>query len=241
MRAALFIPCLTDQLFPETGISMVRVLRHMGVEVEYRPDQTCCGQPAYNAGYREEAMHLATRFLDRFQDAEAVVAPSGSCVSMVRIHYGDLDLPPRWRTVFENIRGRVYEFTEFLTEVLGVSDLGGRFPGRITYHPGCHLLRELGIDAGPRKLLRSIEGLTLVEMKSPEACCGFGGTFSVKFPELSTHMVRDKCRAIQETGAEYVVSCDASCLMQIGGYLRRNRINVKPLHIADLLAKSLGL
>lgn len=239
MRATLFIPCLTEQFFPETGLSMARVLKHLGIQVDYVQNQTCCGQPAYNAGHRPEAARLAARFLDLFGDAEVVVAPSGSCVSMVRNHYDDLELTASQQKVHAALKNRIFEFTEFLTENLGITDIGGRYASRVTYHPSCHLLRELHIDTGPRRLLAAVKGLTLLEMEDAEQCCGFGGTFSVKFPELSTAMVRDKCRTIEATGAEFVVGADTSCLMHIGGWLSRNQSPVKPLHIADLLAASL--
>jgi L-lactate dehydrogenase complex protein LldE len=241
MKVALFVPCLVDQFFPETALSVVRVLRHLGVEVEYRRGQTCCGQPAFNAGYRDEATALATCFLQRFGDAEAVVAPSGSCVAMVRHHFADLALSPAARKLYDRLANRTYEFSEFLSRVLERTDLGGRFPARVAYHPACHLLRELQVDEGPRRLLEGIEALTLVELPEADSCCGFGGTFSVKFPELSTAMVERKCRQLAAIEVDHVVAADVSCLMQIAGYLRRHEIAVKPLHIADLLAESLGL
>jgi L-lactate dehydrogenase complex protein LldE len=241
MRVSVFIPCLVDQFTPTTGRSMVRVLRHLGVEVDFPRGQTCCGQPAFNAGYRREAAGLAERFLALFADAEAVVAPSGSCVSMVRNHYGDLELAPAARERLRRIGGRVHEFTEFVTEVLGRTDLGGRWPARVAYHPACHLLRDLRVDEGPRRLLRAVRDLTVVELPEAETCCGFGGTFAVKFPELSTAMAERKCRELERLGVDHVVSADSSCLLQMGGYLSRHGISVTPLHIADLLALSLGL
>jgi len=241
MKVALFVPCLVDQFFPETGLSAARVLRHLGVEVDCPRGQTCCGQPAFNAGYRDEAASLAVRFLTLFRDAEAVVAPSGSCVAMVRRHYAELDLPPASRRILDRLADRTFEFTEFLSRVMERTDLGGRFPARVAYHPACHLLRELDVDEGPRRLLAGIEALTVVDLPEADSCCGFGGTFSVKFPELSTAMAERKCRHLAAIGVEHVVAADVSCLMQIGGYLRRHGIAVEPLHIADLLARSLGL
>jgi len=241
MKVALFVPCLVDQFFPETALSVVRVLRHLGVEVDYRRGQTCCGQPAFNAGHWDEAAALAGRFLALFSDADAVVAPSGSCVAMVRRHYAELDLDPASRKTLGRLEERTFEFTEFLSRGLDRTELGGRFAARIAYHPACHLLRELEVDEGPRRLLESIEGLTLVDLPEAESCCGFGGTFSVKFPELSTAMAERKCRQLAAIGVDHVVAADVSCLMQIDGYLRRHKIPVKPLHIADLLARALGL
>ncbi|MBN2490065.1 MAG: (Fe-S)-binding protein [Planctomycetes bacterium] len=241
MRVSLFLPCLVDQFSPTTARSVVRVLRHVGVEVDWPREQTCCGQPAFNAGYRRAAARLAERFLALFAAADAVVAPSGSCVAMVRHHFRELDLSAAARAQLRRLDGRVYEFTEFLTEVLGKSTLGGRWRARVAYHPACHLLRGLGVDEGPRRLLRGIAELELVELPEADTCCGFGGAFAVKFPELSAAMAERKCRALERLGVEHVVSADSSCLMQLGGYLSRHGMAATPLHIADLLARSLGL
>ncbi len=228
MHVALFVPCITAQMFPETGLAAARVLRHLGVSVSYPGDQTCCGQPAYNTGYREEATDLARHFAAVFQEADTIVSLSGSCTAMVKNHYGDLD-----------IGGRVHEFSTFLTEVLGVDDVGGRLAGKAVYHPSCHGLRELGIQAGPLRLLNAVDGLEVVDLEDADICCGFGGTFAVKFPELSTELAKDKCTAIRKSGADWVVAIDSSCLMQIGGYLQRHQERARPVHLADLLARSL--
>lgn len=237
-RVALFITCLGDQFFPEVGESAVRVLRRLGVEVTFNPAQTCCGQPAFNTGYREEARRVAARMLDVFRDAEYVVAPSGSCTTMVRVFYPELfaDDPERLRQA-EELRGRIYEFSEFLVNVLKVEDVGASFPRRVTYHDSCHLLRELGVEAGPRKLIRAVRGIELVEMEDYKLCCGFGGTFSVKFPEVSVAMGEDKVQAIAATGAEYVVANDSGCLMHLAGVIHRRGLGLKTLHLADLLSK----
>jgi L-lactate dehydrogenase complex protein LldE len=241
MHVALFLPCLIDQFTPTTGLATARVLRHLGVEVEVPDGQTCCGQPAFNAGYHRAATGLAVRFLERFAHAEAVVTPSGSCASMVRNHYGDLPLPPGARATWKHLRSRVYEFSQFLTDRLGCTDLDGRWSARIAYHASCHLLRELHVDEGPRQLLTSIRELTLVAWPDAELCCGFGGAFAVKFPELSTAMVERKCRSLIALGVDHVVGADPACLLQIGGYLSRQKSSVTPLHLADVLARSLGL
>jgi len=222
MRVGLFIPCFVDQLFPQAGIAMVNVLRRLNVEVDFPSAQTCCGQPAFNTGYWDEARQLARRYRDIFAGYDAVVSPSGSCTAMVRNFYPELGVNPP----------ATYEFAEFLVKKLGVTDVGAKFPARVTYHDGCHALRELRLKDEPRQLLRHVRGLELVEMAEAETCCGFGGTFSVKFPQISTAMDAAKCASIAATGAEYVVSTDSSCLMQIA----RGYLPVKTIHLAEVLA-----
>lgn len=239
MKASLFIPCLTDQFFPHVGISLWKILRKAGAEVDYPMEQTCCGQPAFNSGYHMEAIELARRFLNVFRNSEYIVSPSGSCTSMVKMFYPEILDGADVHELLRDVTARTYEFSDFLVNVMGVKDLGARFPYRVTYHDACHLLRELKVKEAPRDLMRHVQGLELVEMEQSESCCGFGGTFSVKFPDISTAMVEDKAAAIAKTGAEYVVANDSSCLMQIGGYLSRRGAAVKPLHLADLLAQSL--
>jgi L-lactate dehydrogenase complex protein LldE len=237
-RVALFITCLGDQLFPAVGECAVAVLRRLGVEVTFDPAQTCCGQPAFNTGYREEARQVAARVLDIFRDAEYVVAPSGSCTSMIRVFYPELfaDDPERLRQA-EELRGRIYEFSEFLVKVLKVEDVGASCHRRVTYHDSCHLLRELGIESEPRKLIRAVRGLELVEMQDNKLCCGFGGTFAVKFPEVSVAMAEDKLRAASESGAEIIVANDSGCLMHLAGAIHRRGLPLRTLHLAELLAK----
>ena len=241
MKIALFIPCLTEHLFPQSGLSMVKVLKRLGHEVEYVENQTCCGQPGFNSGYRKEIVSVAERFIRLFQDKEVVVAPSGSCVAMVRIFYDELSIHPDLQPGLDRLKSQLFEFTEFLVDVLHVSDLGGRFPHRITYHDSCHLNRELGVREQPRQLIRSIRDIDFVEMEKPDLCCGFGGTFSYKFADLSTAMVERKCRYIEASGAEYCIGADSSCLMNIEGFLRKQKMQARTLHIANLLARSLGL
>ncbi len=238
MKVSLFIPCLTDQLFPATGMHMVRVLERLGLDVRYDPRQTCCGQPAFNTGYHDEARALAKKFLDIFDrdGAEYIVTPSGSCASMVSEFYGRmLDLPDEYAEKADRVRGRVSEFTSFLVDVLGVTEVGARFAGRVTVHDSCHALRELHIKQQPRVLLAHVDGLELVEMDAAEVCCGFGGTFAVKFDEVSAAMAEEKADAIERSGAEVVTGVDSSCLMQIDGMLRRRGSRVRCLHIADIL------
>jgi L-lactate dehydrogenase complex protein LldE len=228
MKVALFIPCFVDQLYPEVGKAMVAVLRRLGQEVEFPAEQTCCGQPAFNTGYWDEARTLARRYVEIFGKYEAVVCPSGSCTAMVRNFYPEL--------LGAGAGANTHEFTEFLVKQLGVTDVGARFAGKVTYHDGCHSLRELRLKEEPRQLLRAVRGLELVEMDEAETCCGFGGTFSVKFPMISVAMDEVKVASIQRTGAACVVSADPSCLMQIGGYLRRHKVPVETRHIAEVLA-----
>ena len=240
MNVSLFIPCLVDQFFPSVGINLVKILRKVGVSVDYPWEQTCCGQPAFNSGYHEEATQLARRFLEVFGEAETIVSPSGSCTSMVKVFYPEILRDPG---LHQSTPGghptELWEFSDFLVNVMGIKDLGASFPHRVTYHDACHLFRELGVHRAPRELIRHVRGIELVEMENSEACCGFGGTFSVKFPEISTAMTQDKSAAILKTDAEYVVANDSSCLMQIGGYLSRQGLAIKPLHLADLLGENL--
>jgi L-lactate dehydrogenase complex protein LldE len=237
-RVSLFITCLGDQLFPDVGEHVVRVFERLGVEVDFNPAQTCCGQPAFNTGYRDEAREVAARVLDIFENAEYVVAPSGSCATMVRIFYPELFAgdPARLRQV-ESLRGRIFEFSEFLVKVLKVEDVGASFRRRVTYHDSCHLLRELGIESEPRKLIRAVKGIELVEMQDHQLCCGFGGTFSVKFPEVSVAMAEDKLRAAADSGAEFIVANDSGCLMHLAGAIHRRGLPLQTMHIAELLAK----
>jgi L-lactate dehydrogenase complex protein LldE len=230
MRVALFIPCYIDQLFPNVGIAMVTVLRRLNVEVDVPQAQTCCGQPAFNTGYWDEARELARRHADVFAGAETIVCPSGSCVATVRNLYPEL-----FGNAAKTI-AKTFEFGEFLVRKLGVTDVGARFPAKVTYHDSCHALRELRLKDEPRILLRHVRELELVEMSEAETCCGFGGTFSVKFPMISYAMDEVKVASIQHTGAEYVISGDSSCLMQIDGYLRRQRLPVKTMSLAEVLA-----
>ena len=228
MRVALFIPCFIDQLFPNVGIAVVNVLRRLNVEVDYPTAQTCCGQPAFNTGYWGEARELARRCCDVFANAEAIVCPSGSCTAMARNFYPELGVTAP----------RTYEFAEFLVKKLGVTDVGARFSGRVTYHDACHALRELRLKDEPRQLLRQVRGLELVEMNEAETCCGFGGTFSVKFPMISYAMDEVKVASIQKAGAQFVVSSDSSCLMQIDRYLRRNKLPIRTISLAEVLAST---
>jgi L-lactate dehydrogenase complex protein LldE len=235
-RVSLFVTCMVDQLFPKVGMAMAGVLERLGYEIDFPEDQTCCGQPAFNSGYRDEARTVARHFLSVFEKCEYIVAPSGSCTSMVTHHFAELfHKEPETLERAHALEKRVYEFSTFLTEVARVEDVGARFEDVVTFHDGCHGLRELGIKSAPRRLLANVKGLTLREMMPAEECCGFGGTFSVKFAELSGAMARTKIEAIRNTGAKTVVSGDPSCLMQIQGALSRAGSDVRTLHLAEVL------
>ena len=239
-RVALFVTCLVDLFFPRAGVAAVKVLRRLGVEPEFPEAQTCCGQPAFNSGYRREARALAEHFLDVFEPFDALVAPSGSCASMVHEHYPALFAgEPALAERFRALAGRTYELSQFVTEVLRAESTGARFERAVTYHDSCHGLRSLGVRDGPRRLIRAVEGIDFRELPDSETCCGFGGTFSVKYPAISKAMAEDKIERIESTGAGFVVATDASCLMHLGGALERRGSRVRPLHLAELLAQGL--
>ncbi len=236
-RVSLFVTCLVDQLFPRVGMAMAEVLERLGYAVDFPEAQTCCGQPAFNSGYLDEAREVARHTLRVLEGSEYVVVPSGSCASMLGHHYAELFAKePAQREAAHRLEARTREFSQFLTEVAGVEDVGARFERVVTYHDSCHAMRDLGIRAGPRRLLERVRGLTLREMDAAAECCGFGGTFSVKFAELSGGMARTKVESILRTGAEAVVSIDSSCLMQIQGVLSRAGLPIHTLHLAEVLA-----
>jgi L-lactate dehydrogenase complex protein LldE len=238
MRVSLFITCLVDQLWPSVGASAVEVLRRAGCEVVFDERQTCCGQPAFNTGYRKEARRLARRFIEIFEEggADYIVSPSGSCTAMAH-HFHELFADEEsWRRRAEALAARTHEFGAFLVNVLKVEEVGASFKGRVTWHDACHGLRDLGVREEPRKLIRGVRGAEFVELANADACCGFGGTFSVKYPEISVAILDHKIDAIEKAGVRAVVSGDASCLMQINGRLTRNNSAVKTMHLAELLA-----
>lgn len=233
----LFVQCLVDTQYPEVAEAMVAVLRRLGISVSCPVDQTCCGQPAFNSGYRRQARIAARHFIDVFKDSETIVCPSGSCVNMVRHHYPELfENNYQWLRRAQNLARRTYEFSEYLVDVLKVDDLGARFDGRVTYHDSCHLLRGIGVRQQPRTLLQQVAGIDFVEMRDADYCCGFGGTFSVKYPDISNAMVTDKVKNIMETKADAVVGCDMGCLMNIQGKLSRLGSDIKVMHLAQVLA-----
>lgn len=236
MNVQLFIPCFVDQMYPETGFNMVKVLEKLGCSVNYNPNQTCCGQAAFNAGYWEEAKAVGQKFIRDFHTYDYVIAPSASCVGYVRNYYGRLFENSSAHNEMKLLQKNLMEFTEFLTGELKVTDIGATFNGVATYHDSCAALRECRIREGPRRLLEKVKGLEIREMNDVEVCCGFGGTFAVKFEPVSIGMADQKVHNAMDTGAEYIISTDLSCLMHLEGYIRHKGLNLKPLHIADVLA-----
>ncbi|MGH2522330.1 MAG: (Fe-S)-binding protein [Anaerolineales bacterium] len=242
IRAQLFVTCIVDSLFPAVGEAVVNVLERLGVEVEFPEAQTCCGQPAYNAGFRAEARALARRFLDVFEPSDApIVTPSGSCAAMVVHGYPDLfgdDPDKRNLARAKALAARTYEFSQFLVSVLNVEDLGARWNGTLAYHPSCHLLRGLGVKEAAIGLLSQVEGVQVVPLPNAEECCGFGGLFSIKHGDISSAMLDRKLEGVRASGAETVVGCDMSCLMHIQGGLSRDGSKVRCVHLAEVLAEN---
>jgi L-lactate dehydrogenase complex protein LldE len=239
VRVALFITCFNDTLFPRTGQAVVKVLERLGHEVEFPDEQTCCGQMHANSGYQLEAVPLVRRLVRVFDDYEAIVCPSGSCAGMVAEQYprlAELAGDAALARAVEGLRRRVHEFASFLTDVLGVEDVGAYFPHRVTYHPTCHSLRVLSVGDAPMRLLRAVRGIDLVELPAAQECCGFGGTFAVKNADVSTAILADKLEHVLATRAEVCTALDNSCLMQIGGGLSRLEAGVRTMHLAEILA-----
>ena len=240
MKVSLFVTCLVDQMWTSIGVSSVEVLRRVGCEVEFDKRQTCCAQPAFNTGYLDEARQVARRFISIFEEskADAIVSPSGSCTAMVR-HYPQLFGEDReWLPRAQTIAAKTHELSSFLVRVLKKEDVGASWNGRLTWHDACHGLRDLGLKSEPRTLIRNVRGAEFVELEHADACCGFGGTFSVKYPEISLAILDQKIDAIERAGVQAVVSGDASCLMQIGGRLSRKKSRVWVMHLAELLNES---
>ncbi|BBN96854.1 CoB-CoM heterodisulfide reductase [Deinococcus grandis] len=241
MHIDLFLTCVNDALFPATGQATVRLLERLGHTVGFNPAQTCCGQMHLNTGYRDDALDLVRKFVRDFKDSEVVVMPSGSCAAMVRELYAEA---ARWAgddellKDVEDLAPRVFELSEFLVNKLGVTDVGAYYPHRVTYHPTCHAMRALRVGDAPLQLLRNVRGMTLVELEGANECCGFGGTFAVKNPDVSAAMLTDKARHIIDTGAEACTAGDNSCLLHIGGGLHRLRSGARTVHLAEILAST---
>jgi L-lactate dehydrogenase complex protein LldE len=235
MNVQIFIPCFVDQLYPKTAFNMIKVLEKIGCTVTYNSNQTCCGQPAFNAGFWEEAKPVCSKFIKDFEGTDYIVAPSASCVGFVRNYYSKLFVN-KVGNQFEQVGKRIFEFSEFMVKVLQVVDVGAKLNGRATYHDSCAGLRECHIKQEPRKLLSRVKGLELVEMNDVETCCGFGGTFAVKFEAISVAMGEQKVENALATKAEYIISTDLSCLMHLDGYIKNKKYNLKAMHIADVLA-----
>jgi len=234
----LFIPCFVDQLYPQTAFNMVKVLEKAGVKVDYNTDQTCCGQPAYNAGFRNDAREVCSKFVKDFSGADYVVAPSASCVGFVRNYYSTLFDNSSLHNDVRDLGKRIYEFSDFLVNILGVDNVGASLYGKATYHDSCAALRECRIRQEPRRLLANVKGLSLVEMADTETCCGFGGSFAVKFESISIAMADQKVNNALATGADFIISTDLSCLMHLDGYIRHKGYPIKTMHIADVLANN---
>jgi len=237
---SVFIPCMVDLFLPEIGEACLRILRELDLAPVYHPDQTCCGQPAIHAGYVRKAKESAKHFIDLFGEDEAVVCPSGSCVCTVRDRYPELlQDEPDWLRRAEALAPRVYEFSQYLVDVLRVEDVGGTFEGKVTYHESCRVLRGLGVSEQPKKLIRAVKGAELVPMQGAEICCGFGGEFSTNYPEISEALVSEKAANYIASGADVLVACDPGCLLNIGGYLHRHHPDKMAVHIASFLAEAI--
>jgi L-lactate dehydrogenase complex protein LldE len=239
MQVDLFIPCFIDQMHPDVGFNMVKILEKVGCEVHYNPKQTCCGQPAFNTGFWGEAKEVGKKFIHEFTEDRYIVSPSGSCTGYVRNSHGELFDNTESHNQAKQVRKNLFELTEFLVDVMKIEDVGASFDGKVTYHDACGALRECGIKENPRKLLGNVRGLELVEMAESETCCGFGGTFSVKYESISVGMGEQKVENAVATEAEYLVSTDMSCLMHLDGYINKQGSPIQVKHIADILASGL--
>lgn len=243
MKVSLFVTCIIDQMAPQVGVAVVELLEKLGVEVSFNSRQTCCAQPAFNAGYHKEARAVAASTLTlleyELKRSDYIVVPSGSCASMIKKFYRNLFAEEKAKQAqAEKVGARCFELSQFLVGVLDVRDLGARFRGRVTYHDSCHLKRELNVTHEPRQLIGSVEGVTYIEMDRPDVCCGFGGTFAVRFPEISTALGDEKLESIKRCGADALVACDSGCLLQIAGLAGRHNLKLRCMHLAELLTSS---
>lgn len=236
MKVELFIPCFVDQLYPQTAFNTIQLLKKSGCEVIYNPAQTCCGQPAYNAGYWEEAKSTGTKFLNDFSEANYIVAPSASCVGMVKSGYNDLFTNTIVHNKCRTIQGNIFELSDFLVNIVHKDYFGAELEGKAVYHDSCSGLRECKIKEEPRKLLSKVHGLEMIEMPETDVCCGFGGTFAVKFDAISSAMAEQKVNHALAQDADYIISSDLSCLMHLQGYIDQNKLAIKTMHLADVLA-----
>jgi L-lactate dehydrogenase complex protein LldE len=237
MKVQLFIPCFIDQLYPQTAFNMVKVLEKACCDIEYNTNQTCCGQPAFNAGFWEESKAVAAKFIKDFDNTDYIVAPSASCVGFVRNYYSGLFENSSQHNLVKSLSNRIFEFTEFLTEILKIENFSAELHAKATYHDSCAALRECKIKEGPRNLLKKVKGLELVEMDDTETCCGFGGTFAVKFDAISNAMADQKIQHALDTGASHIISTDLSCLMHLDGIIKKRGLPLTTMHIADVLAE----
>jgi len=240
VRASLMVTCLGDLFYPEVGVRIVRLLRRLGVTVDFPAGQTCCGLPLFNSGYHAEAAEVARRTLPLFRDSQHVVVPSGSCAWMVKHEYPGLMKDSPLRAEAERLASRTYELSQFLVSVLGKTRFSSAVAGRVTYHDSCHLRRGLGESESPRTLLRNLQGAEFVELPASDECCGFGGSFAVRLPEVSSSIVDRKLANVEAAGAACLVACDAGCLMQMGGRLRRRNSPIRAMHLAEVLEADVG-
>ena len=236
MKVQLFIPCFIDQLYPQVAFNTVKILEKAGCTVAYNTQQTCCGQPAFNAGFWGESKDICTKFVQDFDGADYIVSPSASCAGFIRNNYGKLFENNAFQSPAKKVSSQIFELSEFLVKILGVTDLGASFNGKVTFHDSCAGLRECNIKAEPRALLQQVEGLELIEMNDTETCCGFGGSFAVKYDTISVAMADQKIDNAIATDAEYIISTDMSCLMHLDGRINHNGQQIKVIHLADILA-----
>ena len=235
MNVDVFIPCFIDQLFPDTAANMISFLENNGCKVNYNPEQTCCGQPAFNSGFWEESKKVAEKFLNDFSSEHYIVSPSGSCTGMVKNYYSELFTNSASHNKCRSVQNQIIEFSDFVVNVLKKVEINSSLKGKVTYHDSCAALRECGIKNEPRELIKKIQGVELIEMNDCETCCGFGGTFSVKFEGISAAMAEQKVLNALETGAEWIVSTDASCLINIQAYIDKHHLPIKTIHLVDAL------
>ena len=236
MTVDIFIPCFIDQFYPQTGFNMIKILEKLGLDVHYNDNQTCCGQMAFNSGFWDEAKEVGGKFIKDFPHDRPVIGPSASCVGYVRNYYQKLFHNTSLHLEYKQLVRNIFEFTDYIVNVLKVVDIGASFKARVTYHDSCAALREYGLKNEPRKLLLNVKGLELIEMEDPDVCCGFGGTFAVKHEAVSTAMAEQKVQNALNTGAEYIVSTDSSCLMHQQAYINKHKLPIKTISIIDVLA-----
>ena len=236
MIVDIFIPCFIDQIYPDTALNMVKILERLGCGVNYNPEQTCCGQPAFNAGYRDDCKEVGEKFIREFQNDRYIITPSASCAGFVKNYYPEMFHNSVLHNEYKQIQKNMFEFSDFLVNVLKITDLGARLEGVATYHDSCSALREYGVKREPRLLLEKVRGLELREMKDVETCCGFGGNFSVKFEPIAVDLGDQKVQNAMDTGAEYIISTDVTCLMHMDGYAKKQNKNIKMMHLVDVLA-----
>jgi len=239
MEVDIFIPCFIDQLYPQTGFNMVKVLEKAGVKVHYSTEQTCCGQFAFNSGYWDEAKKLGLKLIKEFNNNRPIVGPSASCIGYIKNYFDELFHNSAYHNEYKQLQRNIYEVTDFLVNVVKVTEFGSVFEHKITYHDSCAALREYGLNDEPRTLLKNVKGLELIEMEARDTCCGFGGTFSVKFEPISSAMAEQKVHHALDTGAEYIVSTDSSCLMHQYGYIKKHKLPLKVAHVMDVLASGI--